>query len=261
VSARPPTAEEQLEQVLAAVRDVLGADVVGAYLHGSAVLGGLRPRSDIDVLVVSRRPTTREEKRSLVDRLFTVSGPASPGPPRPVELTIVVESEIRPWRYPPRFDFQYGEWLRGEFESGNVEPWPTTNPDVASLIAMVLLGNRPLLGPAPAEVFDPVPRGDYVAAMVAGVDGLLGDLDSDTRNVLLTLARIWSTVATGVIRSKDDAASWVLARLPEEHRAVLARACAVYRGEAEEFWDDLRPQVRACADYLVSEIEGARASS
>jgi predicted nucleotidyltransferase len=262
ISQTAPTVEEQLEQVLAAVRDVLGQDVVGAYLHGSAVLGGLRPRSDIDVLVLSKRRTTREEKRRLVDRLLAVSGPDSVGPPRPVELTIVVESEIRPWRYPPSRDFQYGEWLRAEFESGNVEPWPsTTDPDVASLIKMALLGNRPLLGPPPAEVFDAVPRGDYVAAMVAGIDGLLHDLGSDTRNVILTLARIWSTVATDVIRSKDDAADWALARAPQEHRAVLARARAMYRGEAEGSWDDVRPQVRACAAYLVSEIERARAAS
>ena len=237
------------------MRDVLGPDVVGAYLHGSAVLGGLRPRSDLDVLVVSRRRTTRVEKQRLVDRLLAVSGGEPPGPPRPVELTIVVESEIRPWRYPPRFDFQYGEWLRSEFERGNVEPWPAANPDLASLITMVLLGNRPLLGPPPAEVFDPVPRGDYNSAIVGGIDALLHDLEWDTRNVILTLARIWSTVATGDVRSKDDAAAWALARLPEEHRAVLERARAVYLGEEDERWDDLESWVRPHADYDVGEIE------
>jgi hypothetical protein len=187
----------------------------------------------------------------LVERLLVVSGT-----PRPVELTIVVESEIRPWRYPPRLDLQYGEWLRRDFESGNVEPWPTTtNPDLASLITMVLRADRPLLGPRPAEVFDPVPRADYTRAMVDGIDALLGDLDSDTRNVILTLARIWSTVATDVIRSKDDAAEWALARLPEHHRPVLARARAVYLGDEEERWDDLELRVRPHADYVVGEIE------
>jgi predicted nucleotidyltransferase len=251
----PGDSHEQLDQVIAVVRDVLGPDLVGAYLFGSAVLGGLRPRSDLDVLAVTRRPTAREEKQRLVDRLLVVSG-NPPGPPRPVEVTLVVESEIRPWRYPPRFDFQYGEWLRREFESGDVEPWPTTtNPDLASLITMVLLANRPLLGPPPAEVFDPVPRGDRVRAMVGDIDMLLGDLDSDTRNVILTLARIWSTVATDVIRSKDDAATWALARLPEEHRTVLARARAVYLGDEDERWDDLEPRVRPHVDYVVAEIE------
>jgi hypothetical protein len=120
---------------------------------------------------------------------------------------------------------------------------------------MVLRGNRPLLGPPPAEVFDPVPRGDYVAAMVGDIHTLLHGLDGDTRNGILTLARIWSTVATDVIRSKDAAAEWALARLPEEHRAVLARARAIYVGDEEERWDDVRPRIRSHADYVVGEIE------
>jgi hypothetical protein len=96
--------------------------------------------------------------------------------------------------------------MRREFESGNVEPWPgTTNPDLASLITMVLLAKRPLLGPPPGEVLDAVPRDDYFRAILGDIDRLLEDLDWDTRNVMLTLARIWSTVATDFIRAK---ASW-----------------------------------------------------
>ena len=166
----------------------------------------------------------------MVDGLFSLSGRSSLGPTRPVELTIVVASEIRPWRYPPRMDFQYGEWLRYDFERGDLAPGPETNPDLAPLVAMVLLGDTALVGPPPAEAFDPVPRRDYVAAMVGGIDGLLADLDGDTRNVVLTLARIWSTLATDEIRHKDAAADWALTRLPAEHRAVLARARAVYLG-------------------------------
>lgn len=248
--------EQQLDRVRTLVRDVLGADVVGAYLFGSAVLGGLQPQSDLDVLVVSRRRTTREEKQRLVDRLLAVSGRSTPqGRWRRIELTIVVESELKPWRYPPSFDFQYGDWLRSEFESGDVEPWPTTtNPDLASLITMVLVAKTPVLGPPPAEIFDPVPHDDLVRAIVGDIDSLLGDLAEDTRNVILTLARIWSTVATGAIRSKSDAADWALTRLPEEHRAVLARSRAIYVGDEEERWDDLRPQVRPHADHVVAEI-------
>jgi streptomycin 3"-adenylyltransferase len=250
---------------------VLGPDVVGAYLHGSSALGGLRPYSDLDILVVSRRATTRDEKRRLVARLLAISSVerfhsvARAIPPdlrRPIELMIVVHSEIRPWRYPPCFDFQYGDWLRPEFESGDVEPWPTTtNPDLASLITMVLLGSHTLLGPPPAEVLDAVPRADYIRAIVGDIDRLLDELDSDTRNVLVTLARIWSTVATDYIRSKDVAAAWALDHLPPEHQPVLARARAVYLGEEDERWDDLTARIRPCADYLVDEIKRLASAS
>ncbi len=247
---------QQLDRVVALVRDVLGQDAVGAYLFGSAVLGGLRPESDLDVLAVATRHTTREQKQALVERLLAISGRRTPdGRWRRIELTIVVESDLRPWRYPPSFDFQYGDWLRREFESGDVEPWPTTvNPDLAALVTMVLLGDTPLLGPPPGEVFDPVPHDDLVRATVGDIDTLLADLDDDTRNVLLTLARIWSTAATGTIRPKDAAADWALARLPEEHRPVLARARAVYLGEEDERWDDLEPHLRPHADHVVAEI-------
>lgn len=249
--------EQQLRRVLALVRDVLGHDVVGAYLFGSAVLGGLRPESDLDLLVVSQRQTTTEEKQRLLERLLAISGRSTQQRTwRRVELTIVVESEIKPWRYPPSFDFQYGDWLRSEFQSGNVEPWPTkTNPDLATLIAMVLLGNTAVLGPAPASIFDRVPHDDLVRAGMGGIEALLRDLDGDTRNVILTLARIWTTVATGVIRSKDGAADWALTRLPEEHRAVLARARAIYLGDEEDRWGDIQLQVRPHTDHVVAEIE------
>ena len=248
--------QQQLDRVTTLVREVLGPDVVGAYLFGSAVLGGLQRESDLDVLVVSKRQTTREEKQRFVDRLLAISGRRTPeGRWRRVELTIVVESVIKPWRYPPSFDFQYGDWLRAEFESGNVEPWPTTtNPDLAALITMVLLGDTPVLGPPPDEILDPVPPDDLVRAIVGDIETLIDDLDSDTRNVVLTLARIWSTVATGVIRSKDAAADWALDRLPKEHRVVLARARAIYLGDEEEHWDDIEPLVRPHADHVVAEI-------
>ncbi len=243
-------AGDQIEQVLTIVRDVLGEDIVGAYLHGSAVLGGLRPRSDLDVMVVSRRQTTRIEKHRFASQLLLVSCR-----PRPIELTIVVEDEVHPWCYPPHMDFQYGDWWRSEFERGEVEPWPSaTNPDLASLIRMVLFGDTPLLGPPPREIFEPVPRRDFVEALLHGIDGLLQTVESDTCNVVLTLARIWSSVVTDEVHSKDAAAEWALPRLPAERRWVLARARATYLGDEEERWDDLRLEARDYAGYVASQI-------
>jgi predicted nucleotidyltransferase len=64
----------QVADVVDRLRAVLGEALVGAYLHGSAILGGLRPGSDLDVLAVTARPTTDVEKDDLVDRLLVISG-------------------------------------------------------------------------------------------------------------------------------------------------------------------------------------------
>ena len=85
-----------------------------------------------------------------------------------------------------------------------------------------------------------MPRYDLDRAMLDGVPDLLADLEDDTANVLLTLARIWNTLATGVISPKDVAADWAMERLPVERQAGLVRARAVYVGDALDRWDDLR---------------------
>ncbi len=239
----------QADAVLGLVRDVLGSDVIGAYLHGSAVLGGLRPRSDLDVLVVTRQPTTEAVRRALVDGLLDVSGSrARRGPGRPVELTVVVQAAVRPWRYPPVCEFMYGEWLRDAYERGEV-PAPEPSPDLATLLTMVLAGDAPLLGPSPREVLDPVPADDLRAAIVAGIPQLLDEVEDDTRNVLLTLARIWRTLVTGEVTSKDAAAAWAIERLPVDQRPVLQRAHDIYVGERAEEWSDLTSRVPAFAEH------------
>jgi Nucleotidyltransferase domain. len=244
-------ADDQIKPLLGIVNDVLGDDVIGVYLFGSAVLGGLRPHSDIDVMVVSERPTTRPEKQRLITRLMDLSGK-----PRHLELTIVLQSEIRPWRYPPRMDLQYGDRWRKEFESSDLEPWgSSTNPDLASLVTMVLLADTPLEGPPPAEVLDPVPRRDFVAAQTHGLDGLLQDLESDTRNVVLTLARIWSSIVTDEVRSKDAAADWALPLLPAKYQPVLTEARAIYLGEQEEESETFQVEARSFAELVVAEIK------
>ena len=250
----------QLDEIVGLVRRVLGDDAIGAYLHGSAVLGKMRPRSDVDVLVVSRRRTTADERRMLVEGLMELSGRGLAwGKPRPIELTIVAQADIRPWRYPPRSEFQYGEWLRAGCERGLIPVPADASPDLAPIITMVLHGNRPVFGPPPADLLDPVPPDDLIRAIIAGIPSLLADLDPDTANVVLTFARIWATVATGTIWSKDGAADWALARLPEQHRAVLVRARAIYTGEEDpnERWDDLRADVRPHVDAVLAEIEQA----
>jgi predicted nucleotidyltransferase len=247
--------QRQLGAVLDLLRETLGDAVIGAWLYGSAVSGGLRPASDLDVLALSRRRTTAEEKRRIVEGLLRISGRrARGGPARSIELSIVAEADVRPWRYPPRLDFQYGDWLTGAFARGEPEPWTNPNPDLAVLLTSVRGASRTLVGPDARDRFDPVPRGDLVRAMTDEVPSLLGDLEGDTRNVVLTLARMWVTLATGEIRRKDQAADWALERLPVADRPALAHARAIYLGETAEDWSGLEAAIARLVDRLVREI-------
>ena len=249
---------QQSDAAVDVIRRELGdSAIVGLYLYGSAVAGGLRPDSDLDLFVVTDSSLTATEKARIAEGLLPISGRKTrPSAWRPIEVTIVAQREVRPWRYPPRVELQFGEWLRDAFLSGAVEPEPAEHPDLAVLITMVRQTGRALIGPAATDLLDDVPRDDLVRAMVDGIQALMSDLADDTRNVLLTLARIWTTVATGQIHSKDEAADWVLPRLPEADRPTLARARDLYRtGGYGDPWDE--GAVRPLAERLVSEIMAA----
>ena len=230
----------QAERLVAGLRDLLGGDLVGAYLHGSEVLGGGGPHSDLDVIAVARRRTTAAEKIRLLELCRSVSLE-----PRPLELDFVVAAEIRPWRHPAPYDFHFSE--SNTAQSG-------TNTDLAAVVTMALAGNRALYGPPPADVFDPVPRADYHDAILRDADDLLRP---HTRNTILTLARVWAGLSSDRVHSKESAAAWALERLPPEHRAVLERAVAVYRGEEQDRWDDVWPDVEAYARNVSAEIQKA----
>jgi streptomycin 3"-adenylyltransferase len=247
----------QLRDLVAAVRAVLGDAAIGGYLHGSTGTGRQQPTSDTDLLVVTTRRMTPDELRALVTRIMPLSGRrAAGGPARPIELTVVVQDDVRPWRLPPFRDFQYGEWERGQYEAGEM-PDRRPDPDLAPLLTMVLATAKPAFGPPPATFLDPVPQDDLVSAVAGMVPELLAGLHDDTRNVLLTLARILVTVETGELVAKDEAAERVLPRLDDRCGAVLVRARDAYHGPDYGSFDDLAAEVEPCADALSAAIRAA----
>ncbi|UMP05387.1 aminoglycoside adenylyltransferase domain-containing protein [Amycolatopsis sp. EV170708-02-1] len=225
--------------------------VLGLYLYGSAAAGGLKPDSDVDLLLVTRRSLAEEERAALVSLLLRLSGwrgHAGRFPDavdrRPIELTGIVAGGP-----PARRDFQCGEWLREEFVEGCL-PGPVDDPDVVILAATAHAAHRVLLGPALAEVLDPVPPDLLRDAALGVIPGLLAEIEGDERNVLLTLARIVATVETGRIVSKDAAAAMV------GGGALLERARAGYLGAASDDWTGLSAEVAALARALADRARG-----
>lgn len=241
-------------QALKIVEELLDSEVVAVYLFGSAVMGGLRINSDVDVLVVVNK-LPELARRKLTDRLMMISGKiGNTDSVRPLEVTVIKHGDVVPWQYPPKNEFIYGEWLRDQFEEGQI-PKPTYDPDLAIVLAQVRKNSVSLFGPDAPDILAPVPMTDIRRAIKESLPGLLEGIKGDERNVILTLARMWLTAAVGEISPKDVSAEWAIPRLPKEHATLLDLARKAYRGECVDKWEGLDSEVRALVNHMKNSVE------
>ena len=246
---------DEAVRALEAINEILGNAVLGVYLYGSAVAGGLRNDSDVDILVVVKHRLSQIEREALSKGLLLISGKRSDiDSVRSLEITVVNHEDAVPWKYPPRKEFIYGEWLRAKFERGLISE-PEDDPDLAIILYQVRQNSVPLTGPDASAVLDAVPMMDIRRAMKDCLQSLLDWLKGDERNVILTLARIWVTAVTGEILPKDEAAKWAIPRLPQEQADLLDLAGKAYRGDCADSWDGLYCEVSALAFHMKKEIE------
>lgn len=242
-----PCAQKQIQTACALIESILGRELMAIHLYGSAMDGGLKPLSDIDLLVTVRSPLRDEQRHTLMQKLLAISAwPGTSEIYRALEVTVVVWSQIVPWQFPPMRELQFGEWLRDEIANGEYEP-AQPDPDLAILLTKARQNSLPLRGEAAGTLFEAVPERDlqHTFRQTLALWNRADDLEGDERHILLTLARIGYSVETGQIVSKDEAAAWLLPQLPEAHAKLLAEARAEYLGLVTVDWAEKMPQIEA----------------
>lgn len=250
----------QAETLVATAKELFGPDLVGVYLHGSIVSGGLRPQSDLDLLVVVSTPVPEATRRELLARLLSLSGryPRSPEDPRCLEVLVLLATQLAAPDYPAHCEFMYGEWLRRDFEQGEM-PSPFAGPVITLLLAQARSEACALCGPPLPEILSDISQADVRRAMQDSLPALLNDLTGDERNVLLTLTRMWRTAAIGDFVAKDVAAEWAALRLPADLAELVMEAARAYRGEVRDDWRQRQAAARETADHLSREVLDALA--
>lgn len=241
--------------------------LVGVYVYGSGAATGLRPGSDIDLLVLTRRSLTPAERFSLVSTLLSVSGwsghesqfPEVAGR-RPLEVTSVVLDDVHPLTEKPRRDFQFGEWMRRELVDG-VVPAPEPDPDVVVLLSTALDSCRVLHGDPLQDIVLPVSSDLLQRAQLALLPDVVDGVVGDECNVLLTLARMVVTAESGQILPKHHAAEQVRFRLDEAEAELLILARDEYLGKVRVDWTDRHERTLSAVQTLrglVHEAAGVR---
>lgn len=251
----PPDIELQLSAAVTILQQHLGSSLLALHLFGSAVDGGLQHLSDIDLLATVAKPLPDARRLSLMKDLLDVSAwPPTPSL-RPLEVTVVARDAVVPWRHAPVRELQFGEWLREDLENERLEP-AMPDADLAILLTKARRRSVCIHGIPAAQLFDPVPPVELARALLHAVSSWNEESDwsGEERNVVLTLARIWYTLCTGEIASKDAAAAWARPRLPREHQPVMSAARAAYLGQAADDLGERSSEVAAFIEYVKARI-------
>lgn len=233
--AAPAPVRQQVQALVAGLESVVAANVLGVYLHGSLALGGFNPaRSDVDVLVVTHDRLGDSLQGRLTELLLDLSRH-----PCPIELSVVRLEHVRPWQFPPQFDYHYSEMWRHKLSAARtwsaIPEAPRRDPDLAAHVTIARAAGVTLFGTPAPELLPAVPATDFLTA-IWDHDGKTARarITADPVYYILTLCRILAYVTDGRLLTKAGAGQWALTILPPALRATVALALEVHRGDGPE---------------------------
>ena len=211
---------------------ILGDNLVGVYLHGSAVMGCFNPgKSDVDLLVVVKEESSDTVKRAFMDMVVTLN---ETGPAKGIEMSIVERSVCKPLAYPTPFVLHFSkmhlDWYRSNPED-YIAKMKGTDRDLAAHITVIRARGVCLCGAPIDEVFGEVPKQAYMDSLWYDIADAEEDIAEDTMYLTLNLARVLAFLQDGCVLSKKEGGEWGLKNLPEKYHGLLREALSEYRGE------------------------------
>lgn len=193
------------------LRSILGEDLVGVYLHGSAALGDFDPkRSDIDMLAVSSRSLSTDEKRRMVAELSQIS---LPSPAVGLEFHAVARDALRELSRTPDFELHMSTKRAGEELHVVDGRGHGGDSDLVMHFAVLREHGVAVSGPQPAELFPHIPRDRLLEAFA-------GELEWAERNAspsyqVLNACRALRFFEERVLCSKTDGGQWARTRFTD----------------------------------------------
>lgn len=237
----PRDQQRYLDRVVSTLRDDLGPELIGVYLHGSLAMGAFTPgRSDIDALAVCTTRLSAERSTQLGEALAAIPTPGSGGD---LEFTLIAQATMRVPSEAPAFEVHVSTHEEPFVVDGHNRPG---DEDLVIHFAMARARGISLYGPEPTEVF-PEPdqasliralRGDLEWARSSGAAGWEGhDLPESASMAYQVLngARILRYLVTGELGSKAEGAAWLERNHPNpDIHALLEAALTYQRGNASD---------------------------
>jgi streptomycin 3"-adenylyltransferase len=232
----PEPAASVLEELDVQVRELLGPNLQAMYVYGSLTFECYNPaRSDVDVLVVTRRRMAPETRRAVASFLHRLAETAH------VEISFLSRADLEPWCYPTPFDYHF---------SGEDEMEDGAGAYFATEIANARTRGIALFGPPPQVVLPPVPDEDFLDAIERDLDWVRERVHERPGYAVLNCCRVLAFRQERTVMSKAQGAQWAARAVPERFRPLVAEAAAWYASPED------RPVDRRGAAEFLDWVQG-----
>lgn len=209
--------QELLDRFTAESRHILGDNLTGIYLHGSAVMACFNPvKSDIDLILVVKDEVIDNTKRQFMDMVVNLNKQA---PEKGLELSIVKEEVCKPFAYPTPFELHFSmahlNWYLtnpGDY----MAKMKGTDKDLAAHFTIIYHRGQVLYGKEIREVFAEVSHEDYMDSIWCDIEGAVEDILENPMYIILNLCRVLGYKEEGLILSKKEGGEWMLGKLAAE---------------------------------------------
>ncbi len=237
-------------------KKILGDNLTGIYLHGSAVMGCFNEqKSDIDLLVVVKDVISKEIKLRYMDMIIKMNQHA---PKKGVELSIVKEAVCKPFMYPTPFELHFSithlNWYLSNPED-YVERMNGVDKDLAAHFTITYHRGKKLYGREIRSVFEEVSSEAYMDSIWSDIQEAKEDILANPMYMTLNLCRVLAYKREKLIVSKQEGGEWAMKHISvPAYQKMISDALTEYRtGEAMEK-DHVVTQ--DFAGYMLQQIRG-----
>ncbi|QFJ53524.1 aminoglycoside adenylyltransferase domain-containing protein [Pseudobutyrivibrio xylanivorans] len=246
--------EKLLDNFVENAKEILKDNLVGIYLHGSAVMGCFNPdKSDLDLIVVVKGSIEDPVKKQFMDMVVKLN---KLGPAKGIEMSIVSRNVCKPFVYPTPFDLHFSigtlDWYKSN-PNDYIQKMKGTDKDLAAHFTIITNRGKCLYGLSIDEAFAPVPKEDYLDSIWEDIVDAKDDILENTMYIVLNLARVLAYKKEGLVLSKKEGGEWALNHIPTEfHTLILAALDEYIHNEAVTYDETLAQKYSA---YMLEEIQ------
>jgi hypothetical protein len=231
------------------LRELLGDDLVAAWLTGSGALGGVvLGQSDVDLVAVCATDPPEAVRRAVAGRLGEL---AVIWPLRGLEFVLYARGAVATPARRPRFAINLNVGPRMLYR---LSLDPAEEPAHWFLLDLAILRarGRPLAGPPPGELVGPIPRRWVLEALRDSMAWHQAN-EPALQQTVLNASRGWRFATEGVWSSKDEAGAWARHRTADP--TTVSVALAVRHGDRSRPLDPSR--VEAFQGEALAAVERA----